>query len=105
MTESAGADLEAARTGRRGQAVLFNVDHDTLTNIDLIGEVSRLPEATARQYGFAGESLDFLVDVGLPSAVEYELSFGLPQEFDAGFVWDCSAAATEGWTVPDGVTT
>ncbi|MFF0159185.1 SUKH-4 family immunity protein [Streptomyces sp. NPDC005263] len=68
-----------------------------------VEEVHRLPEATAARYGFAGETLDFLVRTGIPSAEEYELSFGLPPEFDAGFIWDCAEAVERGWTFPDGV--
>ncbi|WP_394428886.1 SUKH-4 family immunity protein [Streptomyces sp. SGAir0957] len=85
--------------------MLFNVDHDTLADISLVEDVTRLSEATARQYGFDGETQDFLTRVGLPSAEEYEIGFYLPQEFDADFVWNCTAKAAEGWKAPEGVET
>ncbi|MFB6671222.1 SUKH-4 family immunity protein [Streptomyces sp. NPDC056390] len=85
--------------------MLFNVDHDELANVDLVEDINRLPEATARQYGFDGETLNFLTRVGLPSAEEYELGFYLPQEFDPDFIWDCAAKAAEGWKAPEGVKT
>jgi hypothetical protein len=69
----------------------------------LVEEAVRLPEATARQYGFTGETLDFLVHVGLPTAEQWELSFGLTEEFRPGFLWDCAAHAEQGWRTPGGV--
>ncbi|GHA12846.1 SUKH-4 family immunity protein [Streptomyces echinoruber] len=83
--------------------MLFSIDHDTLTNTALVEEAVRLPEATARQYGFTGKTPDFLVHVGLPTAEQWELSFGLPEEFRPGFLWDCAAHAEQGWRTPDGV--
>ncbi|MEU0602472.1 SUKH-4 family immunity protein [Streptomyces sp. NPDC006393] len=83
--------------------MLFHVDHDAL--VDVVGEadVFRLPEATGARYGFSGETLDFLARTGIPSAEDFEFSFGLPPEYDAGFVWDCAERAEQGWTFPDGV--
>lgn len=83
--------------------MLFSMDPEQLTGMELVEDIVRLPEPTARQYGFDGGTLDFLTRIGLPSAQEYEIGFYLPQEFDAGFVWDCSADAREGWVVPDGL--
>ncbi|MEU5084971.1 MULTISPECIES: SUKH-4 family immunity protein [Streptomyces] len=67
--------------------MLFDIDHEKLVGE---AEVSLLPESTAARYGFAGETLDFLVRTGIPSAEDFEFSFGLPAEFDARFVWDCA---------------
>lgn len=83
--------------------MLFNVDHEDLVSV--VGEdgVIRLPEATAIRYGFTGETLDFLVRTGIPTAEDFEFSFGLPAEFDAGFIWDCTERAERGRRFPDGV--
>ncbi|GHE24098.1 SUKH-4 family immunity protein [Streptomyces thermodiastaticus] len=83
--------------------MLFNIDHDELVNVELVEEVDRLPEATARQYGFTGETLDFLVNVGLPTTEEWEFSFGLPEDFKPGFIWDCAEHAEQGWRTSAGV--
>ncbi|MEU0071194.1 SUKH-4 family immunity protein [Streptomyces sp. NPDC006332] len=83
--------------------MLFDVDRDALMNVGLVEDAVRMPGETARQYGFRGERLDFLVRVGLPNSAEYELSFGLPPEFDPGFIWDCAEEAERGWTFPAGV--
>jgi hypothetical protein len=63
--------------------MLFDIDHDALAEVVGEDELHRLPEATAAQYGFTGETLDFLVRTGIPSAEDYEFSFGLPTAFDA----------------------
>ncbi|QKW28789.1 SUKH-4 family immunity protein [Streptomyces seoulensis] len=83
--------------------MLFDVDRDAL--VDVVGDdgVVRLPEATAVRYGFTGQTLDFLVRTGIPTAEDFEFSFGLPAEFDAGFLWDCAERAQRGWTFPEGV--
>jgi hypothetical protein len=83
--------------------MLFEIDHEALADVVGEGDVYRLPEATAAQYGFTGETLDFLVRTGLPSAEDFEFSFGLPAEFNAGFIWDCAERRQRGWTFPDGV--
>jgi hypothetical protein len=83
--------------------MLFDVDHAALVEVVGTDNVFRLPEATAVRYGFSGETLDFLARVGIPSAEDFEFSFGLPAEYDAGFVWDCAERAEQGWTFPDGV--
>ncbi|MEU0333998.1 SUKH-4 family immunity protein [Streptomyces sp. NPDC006193] len=85
--------------------MLFSVDHDTLTAVGLVDEVSRLSEATARRYGFSGDTLDFLVRTGLPSSDAYDLWFGPPQNFDPGFVWDFATQAEQGWVNPDAAET
>ncbi|MFD8909868.1 SUKH-4 family immunity protein [Streptomyces sp. NPDC059575] len=81
--------------------MLFTVDHDTLTQTTLVDEVRRLPEPTARAYGFHGGTLDFLVRTGLPSADVYDLWFGLPDAFDPGYVWAYAEQADQGWVHPD----
>jgi hypothetical protein len=79
---------------------LFDIDHETLAGAIGEDEVHRLPESTATQYGFTGETLDFLVHTGIPSAEDFEISFGLPAEFDARFVWNCAEERENGWTFP-----
>ncbi|WP_428950515.1 SUKH-4 family immunity protein [Streptomyces sp. cg35] len=81
--------------------MLFNVDHQALEDVELVEEVAVPPEATGRQYGFSGETLDFLTHVGLPQAEEYELGFFLPQDFNSAFIWDATAKAADGWETPD----
>ncbi|MEV4339560.1 SUKH-4 family immunity protein [Streptomyces sp. NPDC049590] len=83
--------------------MLFDIDYEMLAETVGEDEVSRLSESTAAQYGFAGETRDFLVHTGIPSAEDFELSFGLPAEFDGRFVWDCAEERENGWTFPDGV--
>ncbi|MEU2441340.1 SUKH-4 family immunity protein [Streptomyces rubradiris] len=84
-------------------SMLFDIDYEMLAEAAGEEEVYRLPESTAAQYGFTGESLDFLAHTGILSAEDFELSFGLPAEFDARFVWDCAVERENGWTIPDGV--
>ncbi|MEU8975976.1 SUKH-4 family immunity protein [Streptomyces monashensis] len=62
-----------------------------------------MPEAIAAQYGFIGETLDFLVRTGIPSAEDFELSFGLPVAFDPGFIWDGAEKREQGWALPANV--
>ncbi|MEW2133222.1 SUKH-4 family immunity protein [Streptomyces sp. NPDC005435] len=85
--------------------MLFTVDHGTLTRAALVDEVSRLPEPTARAYGFHGGTLDFLVRTGLPSADAYDLWFGVPDAFDPGYVWAYAEQAGQGWVHPGGAET
>ncbi|MFJ9107351.1 SUKH-4 family immunity protein [Streptomyces sp. NPDC102283] len=102
-TESDGAAMEAARKGERGRNVLFEIDRSALA--DAVGEenVHRMPIGTAERYGFTAETCDFFTDVGISSAEEYELSFGLPAEFDDGYIWGRATQESRGWTFPEGV--
>ncbi|MEU0333997.1 SUKH-4 family immunity protein [Streptomyces sp. NPDC006193] len=97
------ARVRCAMRRQAALTMLFRVDHETLADTVGEDEVYRLSESTAAQYGFTGETLAFLVDTGLPSAEDYEFSFGLPDEFDPGFIWDCAEGREHGWTFPDGV--
>nr|WP_330338508.1 SUKH-4 family immunity protein [Streptomyces sp. NBC_00557] len=85
--------------------MLFSVDPDALADVSLVDEVKRLPEDTARRYGFSGDTLDFLVRTGLPSSDAYDLWFGPPQDFDPDFVWDFETLAAKGWVNPDAAQT
>ncbi|WP_018543741.1 SUKH-4 family immunity protein [Streptomyces sp. LaPpAH-108] len=71
-----------------------------------VGEdnVHVLPRHTALQYGFGGDTLRFLTEVGIPSSEEWELPFGIPEDFDPDLVWDCASRRERGWTFPEGVT-
>ncbi|PRH79294.1 hypothetical protein C6N75_10210 [Streptomyces solincola] len=83
--------------------MLFDVDHDTLVRVMGAENVHRISLDAAREYGFAGETLRFVMDVGIPGSEEWELSFGLPPEFDAGFVWDSAPYVEKGWAYPEEV--
>jgi hypothetical protein len=82
--------------------MLFDITHDDLANVDPVTPV-RVSEATARQYGFTGETLDFLVHVGLPNATQDGFSIGLSEKFDPRHFWYCAAHADQGWRTPDGI--
>ncbi|MGY1583728.1 SUKH-4 family immunity protein [Streptomyces sp. MN13] len=83
--------------------MIFDLDHESLT--DVVGEenVHLLPQSTAEQYGFTGETLGFLTEVGIPSSEEWELPFGLPADFDPELLWDRASREQRGWTFPAGV--
>ncbi|GGV78227.1 MULTISPECIES: SUKH-4 family immunity protein [Streptomyces] len=81
--------------------MLFDITHDGLVSVAPMTPV-RVPEATARQYGFTGETLDFLVHVGLPNAPGSSFPFNLPDEFDPQRFWYRAAGTIEGWRIPDG---
>ncbi|MFI1186831.1 SUKH-4 family immunity protein [Streptomyces californicus] len=83
--------------------MLFDVDRRTLA--DAVGEdnVHLLPDGTAERYGFSGETFHFFTQIGIPSAEDYELSFGLPVEFESGFIWHRAAMEAQGWKFPEGV--
>lgn len=83
--------------------MLFDIDRSALTAA--VGEesVHRLPAETAERYGFTAETFDFFTKVGIPSAEDYELSFGLPAEFDNGYIWHRAVQESQGWKFPEGV--
>lgn len=85
--------------------MLFDVDRSALAAA--VGEenVHRLPAGTAERYGFTAETFEFFTEVGIPSAEDYELSFGLPAEFDDGYIWHRAVQESQGWKFPDGVKT
>jgi hypothetical protein len=83
--------------------MLFDITYEDLVNVDQVEKVVRMSEETARQYGFTGETLNFLVHVGIPVAKEWEFFFSLPEEFDPEGFWDCAEDAEEGWKIPDGI--
>ncbi|MBK3559094.1 SUKH-4 family immunity protein [Streptomyces sp. MBT56] len=85
--------------------MLFDVDRSALAAA--VGEenVNRLPAGTAERYGFTAETFEFFTEVGIPSAEDYELSFGLPAEFDDGYIWLRAVQESRGWKFPDGVET
>ncbi|MEV5429754.1 SUKH-4 family immunity protein [Streptomyces sp. NPDC052701] len=83
--------------------MLFDVDHELLAAVVGEDNVHLLPAETAARYGFTGEAVEFLAEVGLPDAEEFELSFALPVEFDADLVWDRASREERGWQFPDGV--
>ncbi|MFG2600213.1 SUKH-4 family immunity protein [Streptomyces sp. NPDC048462] len=83
--------------------MLFDIDRSTLTAAVGEGNVRRLPTETAERYGFTGETFDFFTQVGIPSAVDYELGFGPPDEFSYGFIRHRAAEEAEGWEFPEGV--
>ncbi|MFD8909877.1 hypothetical protein [Streptomyces sp. NPDC059575] len=66
--------------------------------------VHPFPHKTALQYGFDGDALRFLTEVGIPSSEEWELPFGIAEDFDPDLVWDCTSRRERGWTFPGGVT-
>ncbi|MET8845047.1 SUKH-4 family immunity protein [Streptomyces rubiginosohelvolus] len=103
MPESDGAEVEAARRGERGWSMLFDVDHGALAAAVGDGNVHRLPTGTAERYGFTAETVDFLTEVGIPSAEDDEISFGLPAEFDDGYIWRRAVQESQGWKFPEGV--
>lgn len=105
MSEPDGAAVEAARKGERGKNVLFRIDRSTLA--EAVGEnnVHLLSAGAAERYGFTAETCDFFTEVGIPSAEDYELSFGLPAEFDNGYIWSRSTEESQGWSFPEGVET
>ncbi|MEV7110040.1 SUKH-4 family immunity protein [Streptomyces anulatus] len=39
----------------------------------------------------------------MSSAEDYEISFGLPAEFDDGYVWRRAVQESQGWKFPEGV--
>ncbi|MEI5034927.1 SUKH-4 family immunity protein [Streptomyces sp. S1A(2023)] len=45
----------------------------------------------------------FLTEVGILSAEDYEISFGLPAEFDDGYIWRRAVQESQGWKFPEGV--
>ncbi|MGY9063917.1 SUKH-4 family immunity protein [Streptomyces sp. CAS3] len=83
--------------------MLFDIDHGAL--VDAVGEgnVHRLPTGTAERYGFTAETFDFFTEVGIPSAEDYEISFGLPAEFDDGYIWRRAEQESQGWKFPERV--
>ncbi|MFB8072554.1 SUKH-4 family immunity protein [Streptomyces californicus] len=83
--------------------MLFDIDHGVL--VDAVGEgnVNRLPTGTAELYGFTAETFDFFTEVGIPSVEDYEISLGLPAEFDDGYIWRRAAQEAQGWKFPEGV--
>ncbi|MFD4341204.1 SUKH-4 family immunity protein [Streptomyces anulatus] len=83
--------------------MLFEIDRSVLEDTVGEGNVHRLPVETAERYGFAAETFDFFTETGLPSAEDYELSFGLPAEFDSGYIWGRSVQESQGWKFPDEV--
>ncbi|MFD5904011.1 SUKH-4 family immunity protein [Streptomyces microflavus] len=83
--------------------MLFDVDRSTLAAAVGEDNVHRLPARTAERYGFTAETFEFFAEVGIPAAEEYELSFGLPAEFDDGYIWRRAAQESQGWKFPDGV--
>ncbi|MFD3793314.1 SUKH-4 family immunity protein [Streptomyces californicus] len=83
--------------------MLFDVDRDALAASVGGGNVHRLPAGTAERYGFTAETFDFLTEVGIPSAEDYEISFGLPVEFDDGYIWRRAVQESQGWNFPEGV--
>lgn len=83
--------------------MLFDVDHGALAAAVGVGNVHRLPAGTAECYGFTTDTFDFLTEVGIPSAEDYEISFGLPAEFDDGFIWRRAEQESMGWKFPEGV--
>ncbi|MFJ8844562.1 SUKH-4 family immunity protein [Streptomyces cyaneofuscatus] len=85
--------------------MLFDVDHETLAAAVGEGNVHRLPAGTAERYGFTVETFVFFTEVGIPSAEDYEISFGLPAEFDDGYIWRRALQESQGWKFPEGVET
>ncbi|MFI6358042.1 SUKH-4 family immunity protein [Streptomyces sp. NPDC050743] len=83
--------------------MLFSLDHDSLAEVVGEEDVHLLPEDTAAQYGFSGETLTFLTEVGIPSSEDWEIPFGIPEAFDPDLVWDRASRAERGWTFPEGV--
>ncbi|MBK0373766.1 SUKH-4 family immunity protein [Streptomyces sp. RB110-1] len=83
--------------------MLFDIDHGAL--VDAVGEgnVNRLPTGTAELYGFTAETFNFFTEVGIPSAEDYEISLGLPAEFDDGYMWRRAVQEAQGWKFPEGV--
>ncbi|MFD0420976.1 SUKH-4 family immunity protein [Streptomyces parvus] len=98
-----GLAMESGRKGKRSQRMLFDVDRRALAAV--VGEenVHRLPAEAAERYGFAGETLRFFTEVGIPSAKDYELFFGLPAEFRSGYIWHRATEESRGWKFPEGV--
>ncbi len=83
--------------------MLFSIEREALERAVGAENVHRIPRQVAEQYGFAGEALEFLTRVGIPDNEEFEISFGLPVEFDADFIWDRVSRTERGWVYPDGV--
>jgi hypothetical protein len=83
--------------------VLFNVDLKSLERAVGEGNVHRLSPHVAEAYGFNGEALRFLTEIGLPDDEEFEITFRLPDTFDDGFIWDRESREARGWRFPDGV--
>lgn len=83
--------------------MLFSVDVKSLERAVGEGNVHRLPPQVAEAYGFNGEVLRFLTEIGLPDDQEFEIAFRMPDVFDAGFIWDRASRETRGWRFPDGV--
>uniref|UniRef100_A0AAU2VTH3 SUKH-4 family immunity protein n=1 Tax=Streptomyces sp. NBC_00008 TaxID=2903610 RepID=A0AAU2VTH3_9ACTN len=83
--------------------MLFDIERSVLTAAVGEGNVRRLPAVTAERYGFTGETFDFFTQVGIPSAVDYELDFGPPEKFSNGFIWHRAVEEAEGWKFPEGV--
>jgi hypothetical protein len=83
--------------------VLFSVDAKFLERAVGEGNIHRLPPQVAEAYGFSGEVLRFLTESGLPDDQEFEITFRMPDTFDAGFIWDRASRESRGWRFPDGV--
>jgi hypothetical protein len=83
--------------------VLFSVDLKSLERT--VGEenVHRLQPQVAEAYGFNGEALRFLTQIGLPDDEEFEITFRMPVTFDAAFIWDRASREARGWHFPAGV--
>ncbi|AOT59030.1 SUKH-4 family immunity protein [Streptomyces fradiae] len=82
--------------------MLFRLSNDELVQAVGDAHVHRITAEAAQRYGFRGEAVDFLVNVGVPAVPDLELFFKIGPDFDTEHLCSYEQLLQLGWQVsPD----